>query len=400
MSNFALTPRANAEEAKGFLAFAMQQKSSVDRALMLLTRQNRKKQMHSMPVLNRRHFLGALAMTFAAAKFEGIKSYALPRTNEGDLPSLSGATGWLNSKPLTQANLRGKVVMVDFWTYTCVNWRRTLPYVRAWAEKYGDHGLVVIGVHTPEFSFEHTVDNIRWALKDMKISYPIAVDSDYAIWRAFHNEYWPASYFIDAKGHIRHHQFGEGDYLQCEMVIQQLLSEAGIGKFDRTPVSVVASGAEGAADLDNLRSPETYVGYEQTQNFASSHGAAWNKPHAYEVPMRLGLNTWALAGNWTAGKEAVALHEPNGRIAFKFHARDLNLVMGPKVQGSSIRFRVILDGQLPTSAHGVDIDGQGNGTVVEQRLYQLIRQSKPIYDRRFEIEFLDPGVEAFDFTFG
>ena len=186
--------------------------------------------MGNVATLHRRHFLGALAMTFAAAKFGIIESYALPRTNEGDLPSLRGATGWLNSKPLTQADLRGKVVLVDFWTYTCVNWRRTLPYVRAWAEKYGDHGLVVIGVHTPEFSFEHTVDNIRWALKDMKISYPIAVDSDYAIWRAFHNEYWPASYFIDAKGHIRHHQFGEGDYLQCEMVIQQLLSEAGIGE--------------------------------------------------------------------------------------------------------------------------------------------------------------------------
>jgi len=356
--------------------------------------------MVNVATLQRRRFLGALAMTFAAARFGITESYGLPLSNEGDMPSLRGATEWLNSKPLAQMDLRGKVVLVDFWTYTCVNWRRTLPYVRAWAEKYGDHGLVVIGVHTPEFSFEHTVDNIRWALKDMKISYPIAVDSDYAIWRAFHNEYWPASYFIDAKGHIRSHQFGEGDYLQCERVIQQLLAETGIGEFDRTPVSVVASGAEGAADLDNLRSPETYVGYEQTQNFASSHRAAWNKPHAYEAPVRLGLNTWALAGNWTARKEAVALNEANGRIAYKFHARDLNLVMGPKVQGGSARFRVILDGQPPTSAHGVDIDGQGNGTVVEQRLYQLIRQFEPIYDRRFEIEFLDPGVEAFDFTFG
>jgi hypothetical protein len=260
--------------------------------------------------------------------------------------------------------------------------------------------LVVIGAHTPEFSFEHTVDNIRWALKDMRISYPIAVDSAYAIWRAFNNEYWPASYFIDAKGHIRHHQFGEGDYQQCEMVIQQLLSETGIHEFDRTPVAVVASGAEVAADLDNLRSPETYVGYEQTQNFASSHGTARNKPRAYEAPVRLGLNSWALAGNWTAGKEAVALNEPNGRIAYRFHARDLNLVMGPKVPGSSVRFRVLLDGQAPTSARGVDIDGQGNGTVVEQRLYQLIRQPEPIFDRGFEIEFLDPTVEAFDFTFG
>src|SRR5580692_6864827 len=215
---------------------------------------------------DRRRFLTTAAMTLSAAKF-GIVSRTIAESartvrlsNEVSFPSLGGATGWLNSNPLTPEDLRGKVVLVDFWTYTCVNWRRTLPYVRAWAEKYGSHGLVVIGVHTPEFSFEHAVDNIRWALKDMKITYPIAVDSDYAIWRAFHNEYWPASYFIDAKGHIRRHQFGEGDYLQCEGVIQQLLSETGIGEFDRTPVSVVASGAEGAADLDNLRSPETYVG--------------------------------------------------------------------------------------------------------------------------------------------
>ena len=356
--------------------------------------------MRNVSALHRRRFLGALAMTFAAAKFGMVRSYALPWTNEGDLPSLRGATGWLNSKPLTQADLRGKVVLVDFWTYTCVNWQRTLPYVRAWAKKYRDHGLVVIGVHSPEFSFEHNVENIRWALNDMRIDYPVAVDSDYAIWRAFNNEYWPAVYFIDAKGHIRHHQFGEGEYLQCETVIHKLLSEAGIVESDRVPVSVVASGSEVAADLNNLKSPETYVGYERTQNFASSHGAAWNRPHAYEAPVRLGLNFWALAGNWTAGKEAVALNEPNGRIAYRFHARDLNLVMGPEVQGSSVRFRVLLDGQPPTIAHGADIDGQGNGTVVAQRLYQLIRQPEPISDRRFEIEFLDPAVEVFDFTFG
>lgn len=339
-------------------------------------------------------------MTLAAAKFGIVGSYALPWMNEGDLPSLRGATGWLNSQPLTQTDLRGKVVLVNFWTYTCVNWRRTLPYVRAWAEKYGNHGLVVIGVHTPEFSFERKVDNIRWALKDMKISYPVAVDSDYAIWRAFNNQYWPASYFIDAKGHIRHHQFGEGEYSQSEMVIQQLLSDAGTGEFDRKPVSVIANGAEVAADLDSLRSPETYVGYGQTQNFASSRGVPWNAPYAYEAPARLGLNSWALAGNWTVGKEAVSLNEPNGRIAYRFHARDLNLVMGPKMQGSSIRFRVFLDGRPPTLSHGADIDSQGNGTVVEQRLYQLIRQPEPVSDRRFEIEFLDPAVEALDFTFG
>lgn len=355
--------------------------------------------MRNVSTLHRRRFLGALAMTFAA-KFGMVRSYALPWANEGDLPSLRGAVGWLNSKPLTQGDLRGKVVLVDFWTYTCVNWQRTLPYLRAWAEKYGDHGLVVIGVHTPEFSFEHNVDNIRWALKDMKIDYPVAVDSDSAIWRAFNNEYWPSAYFIDAKGHIRHHQFGEGEYRRCETMIQQLLSEAGSGESDRVPVSVVASGSEVVADLNNVKSPETYVGYERTQNFASTHGAARNKPHAYEAPVRLGLNFWALAGNWTAGKEAVALNEPKGRIAYRFHARDLNLVMGPEVHGSSVRFRVLLDGQPPTIANGVDIDGQGIGTVVEQRLYQLIRQPEPISDRRFEIEFLDPSVEVFDFTFG
>jgi thiol-disulfide isomerase/thioredoxin len=233
---------------------------------------------------DRRCFLRTAAMTVAAAQLGMIgcakaQSAAAARLHEeGDIPSLGGATGWLNSQPLTAAGLRGKVVVVDFWTYTCVNWRRTLPYVRAWAEKYKDHGLVVIGVHTPEFSFEHNVDNIRWALKDMKIDYPVAIDSNYAIWNAFNNEYWPASYFIDVKGHIRHHQFGEGEYLQCEAVIQRLLAEAGSGGFGGELVPVNAQGAEVAADLGNLRSPETYVGYEKTQNFASPHGAVRNKP--------------------------------------------------------------------------------------------------------------------------
>jgi thiol-disulfide isomerase/thioredoxin len=356
--------------------------------------------MLNMSALHRRRFLGVLAMTFAVAKFGTVVSYGSPWSNEGDFPSLHGATGWLNSNPLTPEDLRGKVVLVDFWTYTCVNWRRTLPYVRAWAEKYGSRGLVVIGVHTPEFSFERNVDNVRWALKNMRISYPVAIDSDYAIWRAFNNQYWPANYFIDAKGHIRHHQFGEGDYQRCEMVIQQLLEEIGMSGLDRTTVSVDTIGAEVAANLNSLRSPETYVGYDQTQNFASPHGAAWNKPHAYEIPSRLELNDWALAGDWTAAKEAIRLNQPNGRIAYRFHARDLNLVMGPAERGTSVPFRVQIDGQPPTTAHGVDIDGQGNGTVVEQRLYQLIRQTGPIADRQFEIEFLDSGVEAFDFTFG
>jgi thiol-disulfide isomerase/thioredoxin len=319
---------------------------------------------------------------------------------EGEFPSLGGATGWLNSQPLTVAGLRGKIVLIDFWTYTCVNWRRTLPYVRAWAEKYKDHGLVVISVHTPEFSFEHNVDNVRWAVKNMKIDYPIAIDSNFAIWRAFENEYWPAHYFIDAKGHIRHHQFGEGEYQQSEAVLQQLLTEAGIGGFSRAPVSVAAYGAEVAADRVSLRSPETYVGYQQTENFASSGGAARNKSHVYGLPDGLSLNHWALAGNWTVGKEAVALNQPSGRIAYRFHARDVNLVMGPAARGTSVRFRVLIDGHPPNDAHGVDVDTQGNGTVVEQRLYQLIRQPQLIVDRQFEIQFLDSGAEAFDFTFG
>jgi thiol-disulfide isomerase/thioredoxin len=355
---------------------------------------------------DRRWFLTTAAMTMAAAQIgdasqaitESARAVRLP--NEGGFPSLGGATGWLNSQPLTPAGLRGKVVLVNFWTYTCVNWRRTLPYVRAWSQKYKDHGLVVLGVHTPEFSFEHNVDNIRWALKDMKIEYPVAVDSDYAIWRAFDNEYWPANYFIDAKGHIRHHQFGEGEYLQGEAVIQQLLAEAGFDGFNREPDVVNAYGAEVGADLGNLRSSETYVGYEQTKNFASPHGAAWNKSHTYSFPVRLDLNSWALAGNWTSGKEGVALNRSDGRIAYRFHARDLNLVMGPSTQGKSVRFRVLLDGHPPAAAHGADIDDQGNGIVVEQRLYQLIRQREQIADRQFEIQFIDAGAEAFDFTFG
>jgi thiol-disulfide isomerase/thioredoxin len=356
--------------------------------------------------LNRRHFLTTAAMTITAVQL-GIAGCANAQSagvvrlpSEGGFPSLRGATGWLNSQPLTPVSQRGKVVLIDFWTYTCVNWRRTLPYIRAWSAKYKDHGLVVIGVHTPEFSFEHNADNIRWAIKDMKINYPIAIDSDYAIWNAFDNEFWSALYFIDAKGHIRHHQFGEGEYQQSEAVIQQLLSESGRGGFDHKPVSIDPSGAEVAADLGSLRTPETYVGYGQTENFASPGGAAWNKPRVYVPPARLSLNHWALAGDWTVGKEVIALNQPAGRIAYRFHSRDLNLVMGPTARGASVRFRVSVDGQPPGAAHGADVDGQGNGTVVEQRLYQLIRQPDPIVDRQFEIEFLDPGTEAYDFTFG
>ena len=319
---------------------------------------------------------------------------------EGELPSLGGATGWLNSPPLTAAGLRGKVVLIDVWTYTCINWLRTLPYVRAWAEKYRNQGLVVIGVHSPEFAFEKNVDNVRRAAKDMRVDYPIAVDSDHAIWRALKNEYWPALYVVDAQGRIRHHQFGEGEYEQSERIIQQLLAEAGAGGIGRDLVSVDPRGAEVAADWSNLKSPENYVGYERTENFASRGGAVLDKPHVYAAPARLKLNGWALSGDWTVAKKLTALNKPNGRIAYRFHARDLHLVMGPAAQGTSVRFRVLIDGQPPGAAHGIDVDDQGNGTVTEQRLYQLIRQPKPVADRQFEIEFLDPGVEAFAFTFG
>jgi thiol-disulfide isomerase/thioredoxin len=319
---------------------------------------------------------------------------------EGELPSLGSATEWLNSPPLTAAGLRGSVVLVDFWTYTCINWLRTLPYLRAWTQKYKDHGLVVIGVHTPEFDFEHDLDNVRRAATDLRVNYPIAIDNDYAIWRAFDNHYWPALYFVDAQGQIRHHQFGEGDYEQSEMIIQQLLVEAGTGGIGHDLVSVDASGVEAAADWGSLRSPENYVGYERTENFASPGGAAWDQRHVYGAPARLRLNHWALSGDWTVERQATVLNEAGGRIAYRFHARDLHLVMGPAVRGTPVRFRVLIDGQPPGAAHGTDVDDQGNGTVTEQRLYQLIRQRGPVTEHAFEITFLDPGVRAYAFTFG
>ena len=320
--------------------------------------------------------------------------------SQSELTSLERANEWLNSPPLTASALRGKVVLIDFWTYTCINWLRTLPYVRGWAEKYRDQGLVVIGIHAPEFAFEKSIDNVRWAVKDMRISYPIAVDNDHVIWRAFKNQYWPALYFMDSQGRVRHHHFGEGAYEQLEMIIQELLAEAGAGGIDRERLSVDARGLEAAADWGSLKSAENYVGYQRTQNFASPGGAALDKARMYELPARLRLNEWALSGDWTVKKEPAVLNKANGRIAYRFHARDLHLVMGPAARGTSVRFRVLIDGQPPTAAHGADVDDQGNGTVAEQRLYQLIRQPKPITDRLFEIEFLDPGVEAFAFTFG
>jgi thiol-disulfide isomerase/thioredoxin len=319
---------------------------------------------------------------------------------EGQLPSLGGATAWINSPALTPADLRGKVVVVDFWTYTCVNWLRTLPYVRAWSEKYKDRGLVVIGVHTPEFSVEKDLANVRRAAQQMRVDYPIAVDTDYAIWKAFHNEYWPALYVVDAQGRIRFHHFGEGEYEQSERVIQQLLTEAGARGLGHDRVSADPRGAEVAADWSDVRSEESYVGYEKAEGFASPGGVSRDTPHVYTVPASLRLNQWALLGDWNVGPEIAALQKPKGRIAYRFHARDLNLVMGPGAGGAPSRFRVLIDGHAPGPAHGFDVDDQGNGTAKEPRLYQLIRQPKPIVDRLFEIEFLDPVAEAFVFTFG
>jgi thiol-disulfide isomerase/thioredoxin len=319
---------------------------------------------------------------------------------EGQLPSLSGATGWLNSPPVTAADLRGKVVLVNFWTFTCINWLRQLPYVRAWAEKYQDHGLVVIGVHTPEFDVEHDLDNVRRSVNDLRVDYPVAVDNDYAIWNAFGNRYWPALYFIDAQARIRHHRFGEGDYQQSEAIVQRLLTAAGIGGIGHDLVSVDATGVEAAADWDSLWSPENYLGYERTENFASPNGAVQDTPHAYAVPARLPLNHWALAGAWTVRAQATVLNQAGGRIAYRFHARDLHLVMGPAAPGTPVRFRALIDGQAPGAAHGTDVDGQGNGTVTQPRLYQLVRQPGPVTERTFEVTFLDPGVQAYSFTFG
>ena len=325
---------------------------------------------------------------------------AAPPLNDGELSSLVTATEWLNSPPLTAASLRGKVVLIDFWTYTCINWLRTEPYVRAWAEKYKDKGLVVIGVHAPEFEFEKYLENVRREVKNMNIDYPVAVDNEHAIWRAFNNQYWPALYFVDAHGRVRDHQFGEGEYEKSERLIQQLLAEAGAKGISRDLVSVDGRGAEAAADWANLKSPENYLGYQRTERFASPGGATPDARHDYAAPARLRLNEWALSGNWTMTTSASASKTANGRIVYRFHARDVHLVMGPAAQGTAVRFRVRIDGQPPGASHGVDVDAAGNGTVTEQRMYQLIRQVKPIDDRVFEIEFLDPGVEAFAFTFG
>ncbi|KNH23559.1 cytochrome C biogenesis protein [Pseudomonas syringae] len=319
---------------------------------------------------------------------------------EGNLPSLDGAVQWLNSPPLTAQALKGKVVLVDFWTYSCINCLRTLPYVKAWAEKYRDQGLVVIGVHTPEFAFERDVGNVTKAMKDLGITYPVAIDNDYKVWRAFNNQYWPAHYFADAQGRIRYHHFGEGKYAESERVIQQLLREAGAAKVADGLINARAEGVQLAPNMNEVRSPETYVGYRRAEHFVAETDLAPDKVTAYSPPSQLALNNWSLEGQWTVGPERAVSNAPASRIVYRFHARDLHLVLGPDADGKPVRFKVLIDGKPPGDAHGVDVAPDGSGSVTEQRLYQLVRQTAGVKDRTFSIEFLDPGVSAYAFTFG
>jgi len=334
---------------------------------------------------------------------------AAPRSNAQDtqsivgsspLYSLSGATGWINSKPLTAKELKGKVVLVDFWDYSCINCIRAMPFVRAWAEKYKDSGLVVIGVHTPEFDFEKQTANVQMAVQKYNIPYPVAIDSDYKIWNSFHNQYWPASYFIDAKGKVRFEHFGEGDYDKSEQWIQQLLKEANATPMTASAVKIQAQGEQAAADVNDVRSPETYIGFARAQNFASPGGIKRDGDKNYTDPNLRELNEWGLSGQWIDHEQAAILKSPGGKIFFRFHARDLHLVMGPGADGKQVRFRVTIDGQPPGDNHGVDTDAQGNGVVNTYRLYQLIRQKGAIKDHIFTIEFEDAGVQAYSFTFG
>jgi thiol-disulfide isomerase/thioredoxin len=320
---------------------------------------------------------------------------AMARTAKDHLPGFGGASGWLNSPPLTADGLRGKVVLVDFWTYTCINWLRTLAYVRAWAKKYEEQGLVVVGVHTPEFPFEREVDNVVEAARALRVEYPIALDPDYAVWQDFGNHYWPAVYVADAEGRIRHHQFGEGGYEECERVVQQLLGHAGDDL-----VSVTPAGIEAQAEWGTLETPETYVGYQQGQNFASPGGVTIDEPRTYSVPDPLGLNSWALSGDWTVEAGASVLNREGGRIAFRFHARDVHIVMRSRTPETPVPFRVLVDGASPEADHGLDVDEAGHGTLVQPRLYQLVRQQGSIGDRTLELTFEQPGVEAYVFTFG
>jgi cytochrome c biogenesis protein CcdA/thiol-disulfide isomerase/thioredoxin len=341
---------------------------------------------------------GAMMAAGGAMKASAKAAGVLPI--EGNLPPLDGAVQWLNSPPLTAQALKGKVVLVDFWTYSCINCLRSLPYVKAWAEKYRDQGLVVIGVHAPEFAFERDVGNVTKAMKDLGITYPVAIDNDYKIWRAFNNEYWPAHYFADAQGRIRYHHFGEGEYVESERVIQQLLREAGAVKVADGLISADATGVQLAPDMSEVQSPETYIGFQRAEHFVPETGLVPDKVAAYSPPAELALNDWSLEGKWNVGSERATSSAPASRIVYRFHARDLHLVLGPGADGKPVRFKVLVDGKAPGDDHGTDVAPDGSGSVNSQRLYQLIRQSGGVTDRTFSIEFLDPGVSAYAFTFG
>ncbi|MGO8036006.1 cytochrome c biogenesis protein DipZ [Rhizobium leguminosarum] len=353
--------------------------------------------LHAKPLSGASSELASNEVMIAAADAKTPFRSDLPV--EGHAPSLDGAVEWLNSQPLTTEQLHGKVVLVDFWTYSCINCIRTIPYVRAWAEKYADQGLVVIGVHAPEFAFEKKIDNVKKAIGGFQIGYPVAIDNDYSIWRAFENSYWPAAYLIDAKGQIRYHHFGEGNYDRTEQAIQDLLREAGSQTTASAPVAPDARGVEAGPDLGNIRSGETYLGYEQAANFASPEGLQADTAKSYSIA-EPGLNGWGLSGTWTVGRDQATLDQSGGGITYRFSARDLHLVLGPGGSGKPVRFQVKVDGKAPGLDHGSDIDADGNGTVTATRLYQLVRQSDTVAARNFEIRFLDPGVQAYAFTFG
>jgi thiol-disulfide isomerase/thioredoxin len=335
----------------------------------------------------------------AAFVLGGIGVVASSAGDEARMPELDGATAWLNSAPLHTKALRGKVVLVNFWTYSCINSLRELPYMEAWAAKYKDAGLVVIGVHAPEFDFERDPANVRTAVSELNVRYPIPIDSSHSIWNNFHNEYWPADYFIDGKGRIRYHHFGEGDYEKSEHVLQSLLKENGAKGLDESIVRIAAEGPE-APPSNDVRSPETYVGYARTENFGSPERMGRDSRRTYSAPVKPALNQWGLGGAWNVAAERAALESAPGKIVFLFHSRDLHMVLGPANNGAPVRFRVTLNGVAPGEDHGTDTAADGTGEVKEPRMYQLVRQKGQIKDVLFEIEFLDPGAEAFSFTFG
>ncbi len=348
---------------------------------------------------SRLRFLRNAAVGIAATGLCGVVAIASGMGDEGRMPDLDGAVAWLNSAPLSSKALRGKVVLVNFWTYSCINSLRELPYMKAWAAKYKDAGLVVIGVHAPEFGFEKDPANVKTAVFDLKVAYPIPIDSDHSIWRAFRNEYWPADYFVDAKGRIRYHHFGEGEYVKSERVIQALLRENGATGLDESTVRIAADGAE-VPPSEDVRSPETYAGSARTEKFASPERMSPDSRKTYSLPERPALNQWGLGGSWKAGAESDTLEAAPGKIVFRFHARDLHMVLGPARNGAPVRFKVKLNGAAPGDGHGSDSGADGAGEIRQPRMYQLIRQKGPIEDATFEIEFLDPGVEVFSFTFG